>query len=30
MTDSPGGVILCLVLFNDTSAGLLGAFSGIL
>ena len=25
-----GGVTLCLVLFNDTSAGLLGAFSGIL
>ena len=30
MTDSPGGVTLCLVLFNDMSAGLLGAFSGIL
>ena len=23
MTDSPGGVTLCLVLFNDMSAGLL-------
>ena len=30
VTDSPGGVTLCLVLFNDMSAGLLGAFSGIL
>ena len=27
--DSPGGVTLCIVLFNDLSAGLLGAFSGI-
>ena len=26
----PWGVTLCLVLFNDMSAGLLGAFSGIL
>ena len=30
VTDNPGGVTLCLVLFNDMSAGLLEAFPGIL